>query len=156
MESQYLPRSRDPASGFLATANADPIGETRDGDALNGPIVNGHRRYLAGYYDPGYRVGRITRRIQSAAAGGHAITLDDLAAIQADTHSNYGERMRPHLLAALAALQEELAQPGTHADLQSFAAGLTAVQKQRFEQARMLLDAWTLETPPAVGSASQQ
>ena len=69
MDPKYIPHAYDPAQGFIATANNDPIGVTEDGDPFFGePMVDGAPLYLGADYDPGTRVGRITKRIQAAAA----------------------------------------------------------------------------------------
>jgi acyl-homoserine lactone acylase PvdQ len=100
-------------------------------------------------YAEGYRAGRITRRLQAKIDAGEALTSADMMNIQADTYSSYGERMRPHILAATAALAEELAQPGSHADLQAWVAMLTEDQRQALMSAAGYLEGWTLETPAA-------
>ncbi|HUH04656.1 MAG TPA: penicillin acylase family protein, partial [Kofleriaceae bacterium] len=87
--AENIPSASNPASGYLVTANADPIGATADGDPLNQPLVEGHLLYIgAKQYAQGWRAGRITRRIEAAAAAtDHAITADDMAAIQGDAYS---------------------------------------------------------------------
>jgi penicillin amidase len=126
------------------------VGETADGDALNGPLVDGRPLYVNSDYDPGFRVGRITRRIEALIAAGQPITLEDLGSIQADTSSSYGGALRDHVVAAAARLAEERANPGTHPDLEGFAAALTPERALRLEDAATRLAGWSLETPPAV------
>lgn len=149
MDERYIPHAISPEKGFLATANQDPVGETHDGDALNGPLVDERPLYVGSDYDHGYRNGRITRRLEALDQA----TLDDMASIQADAHSNYGEAMRPHVIAAAAALAEELATPGTHPDLSAFAGSLTEGQASRIADAAARLAAWSLDTPAAVEGA---
>ncbi len=145
IDAAYLPQEVDPARGFIATANNDPVGATFDGDPLDDSI-DGHVLYAgARDYDEGYRVGRISRRLEALAAQGD-LTADDMAAIEADAHSNLGEALTPGLLAAIALLDEELATPGTHPAISAFAAGLDAGQRDRIAAARDLLDGWDLET----------
>ncbi|MCW5801070.1 MAG: penicillin acylase family protein, partial [Deltaproteobacteria bacterium] len=131
MDARYVPHAIDPARGFLASANQDPVGETFDGDPLNGPVVDGRPLYAGWSYDPGLREGRITRRLQELAARDGKVTADDLASIQADTHSNFGELLRPAIVAATAKLAAELATPGTHPGLSAFAAGLSPAKRTR-------------------------
>jgi penicillin G amidase len=150
MDARYIPHAVDPEAGFLVTANADPVGATFDGDPLNGPVVDGSPLYAGAFYAEGMRAGRITRRLQARIYAGAALTSQDMMEIQADTFSNYGERMRPHILAATAALAAEMAQPGTHPDLQAWALALTQDQRQALMSAAGYLDSWTLETPAAV------
>ncbi len=155
MDARYIPHAIDPASGFLASANQDPVGETFDNNPLNGPMVDGRPLYAGWDYDPGLREGRITRRLQTLAASDQPITVDDLASIQADTHSNFGELLRPSIVAAVTAVDEEIATPGTHPDLAAFVSSMSSARRTRMHDAGARLAAWTLETPPAVeGSPS--
>ncbi len=152
-----VPHAVDPAKGFLATANNDPIGATADGNPLNQPTVEDHLYYVgAKDYDPGWRVGRITRRIQALIDAGGGITADDMTSIQADTYSNFGSALAPHLVDAIEALQAERQTPGTYTDLQSYAAGLTAADDAFLATAHTLLSAWSYETPAAVGGSPSQ
>jgi penicillin G amidase len=151
MDSRYIPHAIDPPTGFIATANADPIGETFDGDALNGPMTeDSHKLYLGALYDPGFRIHRIATELDSIIDG--MGTPDDMKRIQANTASNYAEKMRPYLIAALDELAEEVGAPGTYPDIADFAAALTASQLGRLTDARARLAAWTLETPAGLGS----
>jgi penicillin amidase len=150
MDGRYIPHAFDPPQGYLATANADPVGETFDGDALNGPAVDGRPLYLGTAYDVGFRVGRITRRLEELKASGVPATMEDMASIQADVHSNYGERLRPHIVAAGADLAEEIATPGSHPDLSAWVLGLPADRRAKVADAAARLQAWTLDTPAGV------
>ena len=154
MESQYIPQAKNPASHFLATANADPVGATFDDDAFNGPVVNGHLMYLNAHYDPGYRVGRITRDLQALLATGNPVTLDDLGKIQGDTHSNYGDDVRAHLIAAIDALTAEVANPGSHPDIHPFVMGLSSGRIAQLQALKPYLSGWTLETPAAADASA--
>jgi penicillin amidase len=156
MDPRYIPHATSPDKGYLATANQDPIGETFDGDALNGPMVDGRPLYLQAYYDPGFRLSRIIERLEAMKAEGRPLTREDMAAIQADTRSNYGAVMRPHVVKALAALAEEIAVPDTHPGLAAFAKGLSSERRAKLAAAQRLLEAWTLATPPAVGGSPAQ
>jgi penicillin amidase len=154
IDAAYLPQDVDPARGFIATANADPVGATFDGDPLNEPVLDGKRLYVgAREYDEGYRIGRITRRLEALAAADQPLTADDMASVQADTYSNLGAALTPAILAALDALAEEQATPGTHPDLAAFAAGLSQDRRDRLAAARALLAGWTFETPAALDAA---
>lgn len=145
IEAEHLPQDYDPARGFLATANQDPVGATFDADPTN-TVVDGKVLYVgARDYDEGYRVGRITRRLEALAGEGGAMTAEDMASIQADAHSNLGAALTPAILAALDRLEAELATPGTHADLESFAAGLSPAQVTRIAEGRALLEAWSFD-----------
>jgi penicillin amidase len=146
MSDRYMPHAIDPAKGYLATANADPVGGTFDNDALNGPIVDSDGPlYLGALYDPGFRVGRIYDRLDAFAAAGTPVTHDDMASIQADDHSNFGERMRPFIVAAVAGAQD-----GSKPDAKAYFDALPQARKDRLLDAVARLKAWTLATPPAI------
>lgn len=118
MDPKYIPHAYDPPQGFIATANNDPIGVTDDNDPFfDEPMVDGAPLYLGADYDPGTRVGRIVKRIQAATQGGGKLTLDDMQSIQADAVSEWAQALQPTFMAAAQALAEEIATPGSHADL---------------------------------------
>jgi penicillin amidase len=75
-----LPRSRAPQQGFLVTANNDPFGFTEDGDVANDPW------FFGGFFAPGYRAKRIKDELERLIARGD-ITIEDMQALQMDTHS---------------------------------------------------------------------
>lgn len=104
-----LPWSLNPASGFVATANNDPVGQTDDGDPFDAPV------YLSGIFDIGTRALRPRVRFEQARAQGK-LTLGDVADIQLDDWSRLGERMRPYLAAA-AARRPDLVTPAMAAAL---------------------------------------
>lgn len=149
MDPKYIPHAYDPTKGFLATANNDPIGVTDDGDPFFGePVVDGAPLYLGADYDPGTRVGRITKRIEALANGGSGkLTLDDLQSIQADAKTEWGEALAPTLVATAQALGEEIAQPGTHPELSSIAAGASATAKGLVPTVLGWVQGWTFDTP---------
>src|SRR5205814_1189247 len=78
----------DPARGFLATANNDQLGNTRDNDPLNDP------HYLYATDDLGYRHARIVERLAAVPA----LSLDDMTSIQADTKSLLARDLVPGLI----------------------------------------------------------
>jgi penicillin amidase len=144
MDPRYIPHAYDPAKGFIATANNDPIGVTDDGDPFFGePMVDGAPLYLGADYDPGTRVGRITKRIEAATAGGGKLTLDDMQSIQADAVSEWAQALQPTFLATAQAVQEEIAQPGKYADLRSVVMTADAPAKSLVPTALALVQAWT-------------
>jgi penicillin amidase len=131
-----LPNIRNPERGWLVTANNDGAGVTLDGDPLNDGPYHGYA------FDIGFRAARIHERLSAAVAAG-GVTIPDVQAIQADHRSALGQRLRPALLAALAAQEGE---------------GLTA---RELEAIGYLAD-WTLEaedgawpdaTPQQVGDS---
>ena len=148
---QYIPHAFDVAKGFLATANADPIGGTDDGDPFfNEPLVDGSPLYLGSDYDPGTRVGRITKRIQGQTGDGTKLTLDDMSKIQADAITEWGEVWAPVYLDTARALEEELATPGAHPGLTTIAGGVSARAKKLLPAARVIVAGWSFDTPAGV------
>lgn len=81
-----LPQSKNPPKGYLATANADPLGVTDDNSPLS------HPPYLSFEWDDStaYRHGQIERRLGALTAGGGKISLADVEALQADHVSTIG------------------------------------------------------------------
>ncbi|HTM23289.1 MAG TPA: penicillin acylase family protein [Kofleriaceae bacterium] len=100
MDPRYIPHAIDPDKGYLATANSDPVGATFDGNPLDGPVVDGRPLYAGTTYAAGVRSERISALIEDKSAGG-AMTLDDMAAIQADTQSTIGGHLLPSLIGVL-------------------------------------------------------
>jgi penicillin amidase len=81
-----LPQGQDPAWGFYATANADPLGVSDDNDPLS------HPPYLSFDWDDstGFRHARIVERLAALTAGGGKVSQADMEAIQADHTSTLG------------------------------------------------------------------
>ncbi|HZS41154.1 MAG TPA: penicillin acylase family protein [Polyangia bacterium] len=151
LDLKYVPHAFDPPIGFLATANADPVGVTDDGDPFaSEPMVDGIPLYIAAEYDPGTRVGRITKRINAMSAQ-KKLTLDDLQAIQADAVTEWGQALAPTFLDAGRALAEEIAQPGTHPDLTTLMAQADAPSKMLVQPSVDLVNAWSFDTPAGTG-----
>jgi penicillin G amidase len=95
---EEMPFSINPARGYLANANNDPVGVTLDNNALNQLRAGGGLYYLA----PGgsaFRMGRIDREMQRLVGRGN-VTIADMAELQANTQLLDAELVLPHLLAA--------------------------------------------------------
>jgi penicillin G amidase len=151
MDPRYIPHAYNPSKGFLATANADPIGVTDDGDPFfDEPVVGSSPLYLGWNYDPGTRVGRITKRIEAATQGGNKLTLDDLQSIQADAITEWGQALQPTLLDAATALSEEIQTSGSQPDLTALVAGASADSIQIEPTLVSLIQNWTFDTPAGV------
>ena len=146
MDSRYVPHAINPPQGYLATANADPVGATFDNDPLNQPEVNGHSLYVGVTYAAGVREERIANLIE---AGGHS--LDAMAQIQHDTHSTVGGKLTPAVLTTLALLDNSTGAP---TDAKNFIAGLSAADRALLVQARTLLTGWTFATPTGASNDS--
>ena len=141
LEDAFIPHVKNPAKGFLATANTDQVGTTLDNDPTNDKLPNGEPMYMACWHDPGFRLARITQRIEGA---GHPLALDDLAGIQSDARSAMGSKLAPHILTALEHADAEQKAPGAYASL------ATVVASERFKGAPIaevkdLLQRWASE-----------
>jgi penicillin amidase len=146
LSPRFIPHAIDPAKGYLVTANADPVGATFDGNPLDQGVVSGEPLYVGVGYAAGLREDRITALIQQASAAGQ-VTLDDMAAIQRDTHSSVGERLAPAIVAALAQLDRR--DPGPP-DVIPYLDALPAADAARLATARSLMASWSFATPAAI------
>lgn len=93
-----LPQAKDPAAGFIATANNDITGALLDNNPLGpDPLGSTSRPYLYAFTDPGFR----EQRIQNVLRSSTQLTLDSMTSLQADNHSELAATMLPGLLALL-------------------------------------------------------
>jgi penicillin amidase len=144
MNPKYIPHAWNPEVGFLATANADPIGVTAKNSPFFGqPSPDGTPLYLGFNYDPGTRVGRITKRIQALIAGGKKIAASDIGLIQADIVSEWAETFAPLLVSTAADVAAEIATPGSHPGLTAIVAAADATAKGLVTPAHDIVHAWT-------------
>ena len=84
-----LPQGKDPAAGFFATANADPVGTS----ASPFPIpIDANGNYLSFSWDDStaFRHARITERLQRLTASGGKVSQADMESIQTDHVSRFG------------------------------------------------------------------
>lgn len=114
LDEAFVPHVKNPAKGYVGTANGDQVGDTLDNDPSNDVLPNGQPIYMACYHDPGFRVGRIHQLIERL---GHPMSLDDMAHIQADARSALGAKLGPGLVTALEHAMAEVSAPGSHPDL---------------------------------------
>jgi penicillin G amidase len=136
-----VPRVTNPASGYIATANNDPIGETADNDPSNGLLPDMTPMYLHCAFDVGFREARIQTRIEQHVA---PMTLEEQASIQADVRSALGSRLTPRILESIDKAEAERQTPGTHPDLAAIVAD-AAYNPGRIAEARAMLAAWGTE-----------
>lgn len=141
LEEAFIPHVKNPMKGYLATANTEQVGTTLDNDPTNDQLPNGEPMYMACWHDPGFRLARITQRIEGA---GHPLTLDDLAGIQSDARSAMGSKLAPQILTALEHADAEQKTPGSYKSL------ATLVADGRFKGAPLaevkdLLQRWASE-----------
>ncbi len=146
-EPKVVPHARNPAKGYLVTANADPVGTTADNDPGNEPEVGGFPLYMGSDYDPGTRVARITERIKEGTAGGKKLDRDAMSSIQGDAVSNWGKVWRPAFVTAVDALLAEIATPGAKPELTPLVAGASPQVKAFLAEAKTIAEAWSLDTP---------
>ncbi len=114
-----IPVVQRPSSGYVATANADPVGVTLDNDPSNDVAADGARLFYSCSFDAGFRQGRIEDRLTKAA---EPLTLVDAASIQADVRSDLASRLVPFLVDAVKRVQRERDEPGTFPLLSHLAA----------------------------------
>lgn len=102
---EAFPFERDPARGFVWTANNDPLGFTADDDVENDPY------YYGAFYDPGFRAHRAGTELASLVARGD-VTRGELEALQHDVRSTMADTLVPLLLDAWGALGDDPALEG--------------------------------------------
>lgn len=100
----YLPdgklvQAKNPAKGYIATANNDIVGTTLDNNPFN------DEQYYWFLQDLGFRISRISELIEDRRGErNRKITLEDMEAIQNDTFSLEAERVVPLILDLVDAL----------------------------------------------------
>lgn len=102
------PQAVNPPSGFIVSANNDPVGVTVDNDPLNQKRPGSNAIYYLDWnYDIGFRAGRITELIKQKIAKGEKFSVEDMMKIQSDTVSLIARRLTPFVLNALKNAQAE-------------------------------------------------
>ena len=109
VDDAAIPQAKNPAEGYIATANQDNAGVTNDGNVCNDGV------YIGGGFAVGYRMHRIVENLDTMTAGG-AITPAMMIELQAETKSSLGETMRDPMVAAL---DHALGDPSDDAALQA-------------------------------------
>ncbi|HET9048444.1 MAG TPA: penicillin acylase family protein [Chiayiivirga sp.] len=103
LSPEEMPYTINPAQGYIANANNDPIGTTFDNNPLNQVRPGGGILY----YAPGhsaFRMGRIDREMQALVARGD-ITVADMAKLQSNNQQLDAELVLPHVLNARANIE---------------------------------------------------
>ena len=101
-----LPFSKNPATGFMATANSDPVGVTDDNDPTNNNSVAGPAYpYLSFDFDDGlaYRHARINESLGAFTASGGKVSRDNMVAIQSDHVLRFAQDFLPLILPTIVA-----------------------------------------------------
>jgi len=133
-----MPSLINPASGYVANANNDPIGVTLTNNPLSLRRSGGGVLYLA----PGYsslRQGRIDRELQRLVTRGN-VTLEEMARLQADNRFLDAELVLPYLLTAATNAQAPNAWPELRA----------LMQDARVAEAITRLRAWNFSSPTGI------
>src|SRR5690606_28090480 len=99
LSPEEMPQSINPAQGYIANANNDPVGTTLHTNPSNQIRPGGGLYYLAPGYS-GYRMGRIDRLIQAKVAAEEPITRGDMARWQANNSQLDAELVLPYVLDA--------------------------------------------------------
>ena len=139
LRASEMPFVINPASGYVANANNDPIGFSLGNDPLSMRRDGGGVYYLDWGGSSSLRMGRIDRVIRAHIDAGHKITAEDMQALQADTHALDAELVLPHLIAAQTRARRSSWQP-----LAELAAS------PRLQAAIARLEAWDFSTPTGI------
>ncbi|MEM7606516.1 MAG: penicillin acylase family protein, partial [Myxococcota bacterium] len=100
VDERFIPHDRNPDKGFIATANADPVGVTDDGDPHNDAA------FIGCNFAAGHRLARVDERLRELVAG-DAITPADMSALQNDAISPHGRLITETLVRELGRALEE-------------------------------------------------
>jgi penicillin amidase len=138
LADDLVPWAKNPAAGFIASANSDPIGDTLDNNPTNDHLPDGTPMYLACSFDIGFREGRIQTRLKEHTG---PFSREDLSSIQGDVRSSMGAALAPPLLAAIAQAEEQRTTPGSHPELETLVKD-PGYTKERAALTTELLVAW--------------
>jgi len=97
LDDALTPQSRDPAQGYLLSANNEPYGFTEDGDITDDPF------YFGTFFFPGFRAKRADDELARIFADG-PISIAEVEALQTDTYSTEADMLIPLLVDAWAAV----------------------------------------------------
>jgi penicillin amidase len=136
MPASEMPHVVNPAAGYFANANNDPIGVTLDNNPFNQLRPHGGIYYLNYGYDA-YRMGRIDRLLAAMVSSGHKLTMADIESVQLNTQPVDAELVLPYLLGAY----QHAGTGGAWGPLAQFAADPAVAA------AIARLGAWDLSTP---------
>jgi penicillin amidase len=140
------PQALDPARGFVMHANNDPGNIATDDDLFDDPY------YIGGPWIEGYRAARIVERLSAEVATSSA-SLESMAALQADHHSNLGRAWSPYLLEAIEAARDAAARTPPPGSADARMAARFAAARADFEEVERRMRAWAeggFRTPSGV------
>ena len=139
LPASEMPNVINPASGYIANANNDPVGTSLDNNTLNQLRPGGGLYYLSQGGYPGYRMGRIDRFLQDAIAAG-PVSVEQVKALQANNQLLDAELVLPYLLEAF----DRAASSGAWPGIAQFAGD------PQIQQVMELLSDWDFSTPTGV------
>ncbi|MDX6720703.1 MAG: penicillin amidase [Solirubrobacteraceae bacterium] len=135
-----LPHVVNPAQGFVANANNDPVGDTLDNDPFNRQRPGGGIHYLASHYDSSSRQARIARLLRAKLADGGRLSRADMVRIQSDVTLVDAQVLKPFIQRA----HGDAAAPGAAPELAALAADPALTEAVR------RLGAWDGSTPTGI------
>jgi len=139
MPINQLPNATNPASGYIANANNDPIGTTLDNNAFNQTRPGGGIYYLNARYAD-FRMGRVDRLIRAKLDANVKVSLADMREWQANSQPLDAELLRPTLLTAF----DRAGASGTWPQLAALGADPAVVE------AVTRIRGWNLSTPTGI------
>ncbi len=134
-----MPQIINPAKGWFANANNDPVGTTLDNNPLNQVRPGGGLYYLNFKYSS-YRQGRIDRKLAAQVASGQKISVTDMKNLQANNQLMDAELLSPHLITAM----NRAKAAGAWAPLAALAADA------KVAEAVTRIQAWDFSTPTGI------
>lgn len=140
LPANEMPYVINPASGYIANANNDPIGFSLTNNVLSKTRPGGGVYYLDSGGASAFRMGRIDRELQRMIASGIPITADDMADLQANNQLLDAELILPQLLGAY----DRSVASGAWAD------AATLAGNAKVAEAISRLRAWDFSTPTGI------
>ena len=140
LPADEMPYLVNPASGYFANANNDPIGFSLDNNPLNQLRPGGGLYYLDVGGASAYRMGRIDREIQRLLAAGGHVTTADMKKLQSNNQLLDAELVLPYLISAFKAGEE----PGAWSQLAALST------EPRIAEAMNRLEQWDFSTPTGI------
>jgi len=135
-----MPHAVNPAQGFLANTNNDPVGVTLHNRPLGHVRPNGGIYYLDWSYADGNRQGQILRLIQKAIASGEKISPENMMNMQANNQLFDASIFVPYIVAAF----NRATSGGSPAELAGFA------QDPGIAEAIARFRNWDFSTPTGI------
>ncbi len=133
-----MPKVINPPTGFVVSANNDPIGDTSDNNPVNTKRKNGKSiLYLSSFYASGLRASQLTSQIRAAIASNKKISVDMARRFQAAGRMRDAEIFLPFIKQAF----DNARNPSAPIQLSTLAGDL------RVKEAMERFSKWDLTTP---------